>query len=200
MKRANSTDPSKVAQSILTMKHETSIGSFTWDGKGASQWVHLIYQFQNEVKNKTSPQIPFFLTQIVFVFFSFSIQELQIIAPIQTSSASLVFPFVPWDGILFCFGSYVLMCDDIEREVDESPFSGLEVFILCLVCVLSLISVGGIIGILLLRKNDVILAASPVFLILISVGSVLLYVSTIFFLPSFISEIGCTLRVWLLGE
>jgi len=107
----------------------------------------------------------------------------RVILPALAKTHDLIYPAPNWD----------------EREFKQEFGKPIEIVLVAIVLVMIVANICWAIFTIVNWKNPVILAASPSFLILVLLGSILLYLSVLTFLPNLINDALCKLRAWFLG-
>lgn len=159
IERAGSIDPNAIRAQLATFNEPTFAGQV-----GFSAWG------QNNVKD-------------VILLQSDANQELQIVYPLGSATANLVFPAPTFDERVFT--------PKYMGKVSEQVLAGVAGFLI----LVSLVLIGFII---IFRHNKMLISASPLFLSTILVGSIMLYGSYFTWVLE-ARTATCYLRFWLIG-
>lgn len=103
---------------------------------------------------------------------------LNILAPNTIVNGTLIYPMPTWD----------------EREFKDE-YSGIEIAVMVILSVFIINSIIWGIVIWIKRKEKVIVASSPIFLVCMLIGSVFIYVSLYFWTPNMKTTAGCSIHV-----
>jgi len=106
-----------------------------------------------------------------------------VIGPALAAADSLIYPMPTWSERVF----------NPKWEAN-----GTEVASVVLICFGGVSSLAWALFLLIFWRNRVVYAASPLFLLTILIGSVLVYVSIFTWMPNLVSDSVCNLRAWLL--
>lgn len=105
-----------------------------------------------------------------------------VIAPLSISNHVLVYPMPEW-----------------KKRSIRSGFEKIEISVIVVVSILLVNSVAWFIYVIISRKKKEIAASSPIFLGSMLTGSILIYLSLIFWMPNHVTKAGCSLNVAFLS-
>lgn len=159
IQRADSIDPGAVSAAFPTILMDSFYGQLGFDGFG-----------QNSAKSVGTAQIDITST-------------LQLISPLSSSTASMVYPMPSWEERTFTPQPF-----HTPAEIVITIFAALGIVFSCVMGALTF----------RYRDNKAIVASSPLFLYIMLFGSVVLYTS-IFTWNLTTSDALCMIHWWLLG-
>jgi len=84
------------------------------------------------------------------------------------------------------------------REYSDD-WKGEDIAIATIAALFTVTSLGWLIFVLAFWKHEVVKAASPVFLVVTLIGSILLYLSVLTFIPVWVSDLTCNLKIWMIS-
>jgi len=174
--KSGGTVKEEVFSTIIRTPWETFYGTFSWgtDHKQIGENI-MVQSIANLTDRSTSDRTTGDFNQI-------APWRERVIAPVLGKTAELVYPLPKWH----------------ERVYSEDLETG-EIVILVMMLVLIAMSVIWMIFTIINWKKPTIRAASPVFLMMVLVGSIVLYLSVLTFFPHLLSDAVCTIRAWFLG-
>jgi hypothetical protein len=108
--------------------------------------------------------------------------QVNVIGPALAAAEALIYPMPTWE----------------ERVFDPKWGHGTEIAAAVLMCLGGAATIGWLVFLAAHWKNRVITAASPLFLVTIILGSLIVYISIFSWMPNLINDSVCNLRAWLL--
>jgi len=176
LSNSGGTDVEDVFNTLITESWDTFVGRFVWTTDHSQSWENLFVQFLSP-PNDTEPveQYGNFLPHVLGTE--------RVISPALAKTHELIYPAPGWNERVF------------KREFGDA----IEIVLVAIVLVMIVANICWCIFTIKFWNHTVIRAASPSFLILVLLGSIMLYLSVLSFLPNLINDTLCKLRAWLLG-
>lgn len=101
-----------------------------------------------------------------------------IIGPNTIATKQLVYPMPTW-----------------KERVEDFSHRGVEIAVIVVTCLVILNSIGWLIYLIIKRKKREIVASSPLFLAFMIIGSIIVYIGVLLWMPAHMTNAGCSAHV-----